>query len=487
MKRFAFTGLQGIAVCLTALSSGVVVSAEDETGGVSEQVTAAIELPKVVFSDEHLTGTISLTNNGQQAQPGAIYIRLKGRNGSMTILEAAWPGAAGQTTTHRLHLPAYKFNGQRLELIHRDETGRDRVLAMHECEQIPARHPRLGQNILRNAGFELPVMFSGCTLGRRDADMRWKPGGAPHWWRSLPVEGWWAEGDRTDGISTSPHARSGKQSLRLDATNGAITIASSLGRFVPKGKCIMTAYVRTQGAEGVVWLDVVEDINQARQRKALARGAIHLPADTDWTRVTLTTESPGTNWVVARFHVGKGVMLLDDVQVEVGEQTGDFNVRPQEYLRLSFDGYDDKVMPKWLQSDAAPRKIRVHNDSRRPLTGRVTVQYGPWNVPDLHTIGEFDVAELGPGESRTFEFTTAGLRTDAYVAIVRLKDGAQLVTDGAADFNPHAFTGWNLQSVMDSRSVTRFVVIPRIDPKKLFGVGNAAQRKTAAQSGLSYL
>ncbi len=442
----------------------------------ARDLAASIQVPSTIFRDQDLTGMIEVTNKGATDRPGAIYVRLNSRKGFSKIIDSRFPGKMGDTVKYQLAIPSFDFDGLggKFEVFYRDPELRDTVLTTQPLSVVYQRTPRPGENMLANGGFELVNRFCGTTLGARDADMRW---GNPRWWTELPIDGWWAEGTTARGISLASSGHTGSRSLRISAARGAVTVASSFGRYVPDGKVTLSAWVKTNGAKGDLFLDMISDFNLARQRRADARKTASLPENSDWTRVSVTLDNPSTNSAVVRISVEKGLVMVDDVQVELSGKPNAFNVRPEEYLRLSFGDGDGSVMPKWTTSDIGERTVRVYNDSRVPLKGKVILQFGPWNIPAQMFIGSFDISTLPPGKLQAFRFSTSGLRPDGYVVSCRLQQAATVIHDGLWDFDPYAFTAYQLGNMLHSRIAARFALLRKIDPEKLFGIGNSTQQK----------
>ncbi len=459
-----------IAVSLGFIAVVLLLSAV--WAGSAADLTATLSGPEFLFRDQSFSGVVEVTNTGRTDHPGAIYIRQTGRKPFSKILDSRFAGKAGETVKYQVAIPYLDFGvvGGKLEVFYRDPELADTVLATQPLSITYQRTPKPGENILANGSFELSNRFCGSALGKNDADMQW---GNPSWWKVLPIDGWWAEGSKTTGIGTSADGMTGKY-LCIDATKAPVIVASSFGRYVPAGQVTLSAYVKTKDAAGDLYLQMVPDINFARQRLGQASRTVAIPANSDWTRIVVTLDNPVTNSAMVRISVDKGVVLVDDVKVELGDKPTSFNVRPEEYLRLSF-GSD--AMPKWVTTGSQNRTVTVTNDSRIPLKGVVTLQFGPWNIPDQFAIATFDAASLPAGKSRTFTFSTKNLRVDGYVVSCNLQNNATVIHDGLWDFDPYAFTAYDLGNMLHSRSVARFALLRHIDPKNLFGIGNSTQQK----------
>ncbi len=477
----------GLAASLFFVSSLVF---GEPAGGNPKEIAATITCPGKVFRDEALSGHVEVVNKGKTACPGAIYLKYTGQKIFMTIIDEDWNGKPGEKKVIPFTVLPFSYEGleggKTIQIIHRDDKSQDTVLAGGSFDVLFHRLPRTGENILPNASFELAGGFCGTSFGPFDYEMhifQWQG----NVWTGLEIDGWWAIGNSREGIEVIPGGRTGFKCLKIAVGKDARSVTASAGYYVSKGQYTLSAYVKTQGVEGTFWLGYYKGLAEAKRSHAEVGKGIPLPANAnDWTRVSVTVECPDTLMVMPQVSVGKGTLLMDDIQVERGVVATAFNVSPREMLRLSFDGVEDTVMPKWIASDSAKRRIRVYNDSRLPLSGKVSVRLGPWNLPEGTTIAEFDAAQVPPGKVKEVKFSTLGLRPDGYVVSIRLKDGL-VVHDGIWDFDPNAYTAWSIRPMLHSRAVGRIALVPLLDPKKLFGIGNTEIRMTGFWQNRSYL
>ena len=477
--------------CLFLLSCGLSFSAEPATvTNPAPALSGTLDGVKVLFRGQAFAGAATIRNTGKIPCSGALYLRFSSRDGFLRILDSRFSIPPGQTKRYDVILPGFNFEGLggTLELLYRRLPLHDTVLDQKNLTVFPLPAPQSGQNVLVNGSFELGSQFCGSKLGYDDKTMMTKGWEGDGCWWPLQVNGWWRDQGSPEQVQFPNGGRTGATCLRLEASKGAVSVVSSLGQFVPVGTYTLSAHVKTSGAKGALSLDLVTGMRQAKSGQAQERALVALPVNAkDWTRVSMTLKSLDVLQPFVRIHLASGSVEMDDVKLELGSAATAFNVRPAEFLRLSFKGVSEAEMPKWISSDAAPRMVRVHNDSREPIKGKVSLQFGPWNVPDLHTIATFDAADILPGESKTFEFSTRNLRADGYVAFLRLQDGDVVVMDGLWNFDPHAFVYYSMSNMLHSNSVARFVVVPRVEPRKIFGIGNTTQVKIGAQNPASYL
>jgi len=200
---------------------------------------------------------------------------------------------------------------------------------------------------------------------------------------------------------------------------------------------------------------------------------VRLAAISGWTRLVVTEECPSAYETLARLTVEEGTVYLDDVQIEAGTRASEFNVRPEEWVRLEIGEGGWSELPKWVEGDAVPRTVVVFNDSRTPVKGKVSVFVGPWNKPADRKIGEFDASEIPPGGSKVLAFATEKLGPNAYVVVARVEEGGKVMVDGEKAFNPSEPSGGMVSnSMLSSRLGVRFVIAPKTPPGEIFGVGN---------------
>ncbi len=461
-----------------------------EAASPTKGLRATLTAPASVFRDEDLRGTISISVRPKMNFPGAIYLKYTGRKNFLTILDSRFTGKGGERKDYSFVVPSFDFSGQSGELavMYRDKSKTDTILTKQYLNVYNRRLPRPGENVLTNASFELGSGFLGTRLGYNDIFMISQGWEGRRTWTSLPLDGWWLDEGKVEQAAVVEENHSGKKSLRIDAGKGKTSVVSTLGQFIPPGVWTLSAYVKTKGVKGLMTLDFVTGVRQAKEGQAKERFNVNLPANTtEWTRITVMGKSSENLIPFVHLEAQEGTVLIDDVQLEMGQTATAFNVKPEEYLRVSFGGQPDEVMPKWINSDTDKRTFTVTNDSRIELKGKITVRFGPWTLPDVYTLGQFEAADLKPGQTKEFTFSTENLRVDGYIASVELKGGGFVVANGLWDFDPYAYTNFGMQNALHSRSVARFIVVSRIEPTKLFGIGNTTMVKTGAQDSRSYL
>jgi hypothetical protein len=449
---------------------------------------ATIIGPTSLFADDAPSWQVAVTNATGAELHGALVLRSDKDPSCSAVLAAALhlaPGAAAQFTTK---LPPLPMGDQKLQVVLRDATGAEQVLGALPVIVFDELHPVPGMNLVRNASFELGPQFSGTPMREGAAfyqmfvDMKAQgvsgPTDPPHW---VPIntEGWWAEGPSADGVAVvTGAAHSGSSSLRVQTVAGKTrAVESALNRMVPAGPVTLSAWVKTQGCTGQLDLDL--DPGQGVMAwqcmgNPSVRQSVTLPANSDWTRLTVTSTAPNLLQAVARIQVDQGTAWLDDVQIEAAPAASAFNVRPEEFLRLGLAGADDAVMAKWIHADKAPRQITVYNDSRLPLTGTGHLWMGSWDHPTAHDMGTFNASQLtGSRHSFSLTFSTADLPVNAYIVCLTLDAQGKTLASGLRDFAPDEAIGGALTNGdLRARTALRFAIAPNTPPVKIFGVGN---------------
>lgn len=466
-----------------------VLGDDGAAGSGASGLSGVLETPARVFRDQEVSGSIEVTVGPEAAQPGAIYLRYKSRQPFVSLIDSRFDGAAG-AKEYAFALPALKFDGYSgtFELFHRDPNGVDTVLASRGIEVFSEPAPQPGDNVLANGSFELSGSFCGTRLGYADSYMSNAGWEGHRIWTWADLDGWWIDEGTREAVQPVDGGHSGGKALKLDGGAGRVSVVSSLGRYISAGTWTLSGYVKTTGAKASLVLDFVGGVREAKEGRTQVRSSVDLPAEAgEWTRVSLTQECPSMLQPFVHIAVEEGTVLIDDLQLEIGGEPTAFNVRPQEFLRIAFDGVEAGRLPMWLTTGSSERTITVYNDSREPLGGVVTLHFGPWSIPDLQAIGEFDLSELPPGQSRQLAFSTDSLRPDGYVLFARLADGGDVIVDGRWDFDPYAFTAYGITNMLRSRSVGRFSLTPQLDPMKIFGIGNTTIRKNGARFDCSYI
>jgi len=333
-----------------------------------------------------------------------------------------------------------------------------------------------GANLVRNASFELDQGWNGTTI-RVEAEFyqaHARTGNELHW--NPVAEAWWQErADKTGVAVVEDQACSGKRCVRVKVGDGkARSVISSYDRFAEPGPWVLSAQVKTAGAKGRLCLVLSRGWRVTFERGDEGPSTwVDLPADSDWTRVHVALDCPERLEIQARLVVEAGTVWMDDAQIEPGTEPTAFNVRPEEWLRVQFADHDNTRLPLWLPGWPETAAVEVWNDSRLPLTGAATVFMGTWDAPDATKLAEFPAAEVQGDQPRRLSFATKDLVPDAYLVMVRYREGETLVLDGAKDFHPtESIGGHSSLSQFTSRLVGRFAIGSPIPPANIFGVGN---------------
>jgi hypothetical protein len=353
--------------------------------------------------------------------------------------------------------------------------------AVAGCDSISAAAGSYLPNIITNGSFEVPLHYNGTTLryfSASDAaylssDFAPKTQRA---WAPLPTQGWLAEGSDASGITiASGIAHMGTHSLQITGAPGVTRSAiSSFETHVDAGPATLTAWVRTRGAKGSLSLDLVTGWQQVQQKAAVAHLTAPLPADTaGWTPITLTAQAPSRLAAVVRLTVHDGTVWLDDVELTASSKPVPFNVRPQEWIRLGLDGFDNASLPQVRAQSLYSVTLAVANDSREPLPGKAVVWLGPWNAPQKARVASFSPAALPPGSVKKLQVPIADLRPGGYVFTTTITGGAGIVVSSAEDFYPLEPAGGGVSNgTVSSQDVLRLATIQPSAPQKLFGVQN---------------
>jgi hypothetical protein len=445
-----------------------------------------------MFADDAPTWQVTVTNAGGAELRGALALRSDKDPTCTAVLAADLHLANGAQASSSAPLPPLPPGDQKLQVVLRDPAGQEQVLGSLPVTVFDQLHPVPGLNLVRNASFELGAWFSGTPMREGAAFFQRfvktngqgvAGPGDPKRWVATDAEGWWAEGPSAEGVVVATGAaHSGSHSLRVQAVEGQRqAVESALNRMVPAGPVTLSAWVKTRGCTGRLDLDLDAGSGMSGWESVLTptvRQSLTLPADSDWTRLTVTATAPSLLQTLARLQVDQGTAWLDDVQIEAAPTASAFNVRPEEWLRLSLAGVDEAVLAKWVRGDKTLRTVTVYNDSRAPLTGTVHLRMGAWDHPAAHELGTLT---LRPGvASYSLTFATGDLPVDAYVVSLTLEDQGQVLASGLRDFNPEEHIGTPVANGdLRARTAIRFALAPDTPPARIFGIGNTMLETTA--------
>ncbi len=249
-----------------------------------------------------------------------------------------------------------------------------------------AEHTPATGNLLRNAGFELESVFNGSPMRQGTEFMR---AVALFQKRCLPppCEGWWIEENPGDGVSLeSKEVHSGSRAIRLEPPEGKrVSLVSAPEVPVPVGPLALSAWVRTTGAQALLELQLVAAGARSNQDphalRLLSRRQLTLPENAaQWRRVTLIADAPVGAAAVVRLVVKRGRVVADDLQLEAGRDPTPFGVRPEERIRLAFEGTPESQLPCWMAEDDTPRKLLARNGSDAAIGGDLEIWVGPWRT-----------------------------------------------------------------------------------------------------------
>lgn len=448
--------------------------------GNRPRVVAKLQGPAVVFADEAPVWKVVVANAGGSELRGSLLLRSDRPGASSETVTPNFSLAEGARRELTVRPRELRPGEQKLQVVLSEAAGEERVLGSAPLNLLAQDRPVPGVNLVRNASFELDPMFSGGPMrqGLEFFQMFYKQ---PLWKRSV-AEGWWVEGESTEGVTPAPEAHSGTRALCVAPPEGqSRAVVSAFNRLVTAGPVTLSAWVKTAGCRGQLSLDVVAGLDASPHPRV--RQVVALPEDSDWTRLVVTVpEAPDLYHAVARLQVDRGTAWLDDVQIEAGAAASAFNLRPEEWLRLSLVGVDDAVLATWRRGDRTARKLTLHNDSRTPLRGTVRVGLGSWDHPGQREVAVFTTEVVGGRKPqwtvlpKTLEasFSSADLPPDAYVVMLTYERDGKEIASGRRDFAPETTVGGTVSNgMLRARTAIRFAVAPDTPPARIFGVGNS--------------
>ncbi len=201
-----------------------------------------------------------------------------------------------------------------------------------------------------------------------------------------------------------------------------------------------------------------------------------------WSRVTLTTDAPVGAAAVVRLVVERGRVVADDLQLEAGRVPTPFGVRPEERIRLAFEGTPESRLPCWMAEDDTPRKLLVRNGSDAVIDGDLEIWVGPWSQPKSQKLAALKNVSLSAGDAATIPLRLGHLKPDAYVVAAVLARDGKLLLDGSQMVDPSIPIGGSVSgSILKSRAAIRFALGPRVQPAGIFGVGDRHARLRLAR------
>lgn len=354
------------------------------------------------------------------------------------------------------------------------------------CATLSAGHD---VNILRNASFEEDAVFNGGAL-RQGSEFLRNHLISQGKCAALPVEGWLVNGASAEGASIEEGcAKSGKRALRLAPKEGkSLAIFSSPEMKVAQGPVTLSAWIDASEANLTLEIEFTEPyVNGKGFPKTLARKSIQLPAGAKgWTRLELSAEAPKNACASAWLKIDKGSAVIDDVQLEEGAKASPFEIRKEDAMALSFEGFDSKRIPFWTERPASKESfissvfgastkhaVELRNASFAKLEGELELWLGPWSKPKTLPFAKDSSFSLEPGATAKFNFDIAGLEPDAYAIHAVLKRKGLPPIDGESDIDASArIAGAHSAHMLKSRDAIRFAIAPIMEPKKIYGVAN---------------
>ncbi len=332
----------------------------------------------------------------------------------------------------------------------------------------------LSQNWLRNPGFELASAFNDNRIllgaevildvhSREEKTFR------------IPTEGWWCDQAQGSSIVTDQR-HMGVRALQVQSeTDRPMRVFSAPTGQLPAGDVTLSAWVMTKKTQAKLVLEVVAGDDQIRQIDATdLRQEAPLPADSGWTKLTLTLHSDQPVAARVAIEVTAGTVWADDLQIEAGAVATSYNVPPSERCRMTLDGVDEQRLPIWSETELSTRTVLLTNASTKTLDGDWEVRCGPWNAPGQRVLASCPGRSVLPGGTLAVPIDLHGLKPQAYLLTCVVRRGAETLIDSAQhiDLNAHIGGSGNSVSMLRTRAALRFVVAPAVDPRRIFGVGN---------------
>ncbi len=323
-------------------------------------------------------------------------------------------------------------------------------------------------NIVRNSSFENDKMFNGTPMRNGRGEMLQQYPQLKGW-TELPVEAWWLHGENAEGASVSTtEAKSGRRSLRLDATKQKIVLYSAYDRKIKSGPVTLSAWVKTDNAQATLELQGVS--GNGTKRPTVVSSKVKLPINAKWTRITTSVKFPAELQAIAVLKADSGKIWLDDVQIEAGNTASEFNICPAEFFELNFSNFDNHDLPKFISSKAKTAKLTLTNNSRVPLSGDGQIYMSSWNGAAKDLVKKINI---GQEKVYGFDIPLQKLTPDSYIVYLLFKKGNKVLFHGKTYFYPKRRIGGLCSSgMMSSRGIIRFVMAPDYKPQNIFGVGN---------------
>lgn len=435
-----------------------------------QNVAAQITLPTSIFAGETLQIPMALTNASDKPLHGNLLLKI---NDKVQTLASDWtlPGD-GRWKSSSTFVPDLSMN---VELLLQSSDGKEQSLAQSAMQVIAAQCPKPLDNVMRNASFELPAMFCGSAMRQGHERLYvYAKSREKRMWTELPIEGWWAQGDDAQGITLdTQNVHTGKQSVKITAENSKVTMVSAPGSWLPQGDVTVSAWIKTQQAKAVLQLDLLASDEPVIALRADIRKEMALPVDSDWQRVSMTVPATSLMQALVRVSSEQGSVWIDDVQVQGASQAGVFDLRRAEWIRMQLPEFEDADVPMWVAGKQVTHALEISCDARQLRSGYVTISMGSWDHPGKQPLGRVELSQITGGRTEKLPFPTGKLAPGTYVITADYHADDTTVYRGVDQFDAMTrIGGTTSNSLMRSRQVLCFAIIPDYEPAKIFGIGN---------------
>lgn len=329
------------------------------------------------------------------------------------------------------------------------------------------------ENLVRNGDFSHGQQYNGSVMRYGNFDVgasslaRQEKSG----WHVTPFEGWWL------------FAGKGMNAIVEDAGNMLAMSGHGILYSVPQpmngGVATLSFDIKTDGASGTVSLKLLNREENKFLHSPNAEKQIAVPENTNGKFQRLQVTVAGTGKLLAGLEVAlaHGKIVLDNVQIEAGNQASAFRPRPGEWLEITVDDFTPESLPRWYADGgegkkAGVRTLSVTNRSGEPLSGTLNLYLDHWERGGKTLFSSLQLNCLEPGKSISVPFEPGKLSGDGYVVLAELIQNGKPVVSREI-FNPKNTACGNIgEHMLSGYNGLRFGIFPPVTPAKTFGVGN---------------